>query len=364
MAAIPVEQALFLRQENGPPLLRARSAGFQDTWQPEVEELLAGFGDRPAGVACPSAVFAQPLGKQNVAVVHVADQDPDPHGRPRALGFHVLVLPRDAYVRFLGDPFLVSERALPAWDDPGPLPSLSWPADPLPRRSVREVQAVLQRIKQGALRENEEVPEAPAEPVPAEDRAEGPALLGGVQVLVDGGKLVFERPGPDTGLLRALWTLLPNSTRSHLWPASFAFSNALEFDALVVPRAPAEAYPGYTTEDQAADYPEGRYELALQTAAEAGDQQELDLLLSRRSWHETWRLGITVLVLFTLLALAARVLEFSPRAPEGPPASPGVQQKQAIIAASVVGVSEPWSQIALLPAARQAWNELRKQAPP
>ena len=57
-----------------------------------------------------------------------------------------------------------------------------------------------------------------------------PALLGGVQILVDGGKLVFLRPAPDPGLIRGLWTLLPGPMRTALWPATFAFGNALGFD--------------------------------------------------------------------------------------------------------------------------------------
>ena len=85
--------------------------------------------------------------------------------------------------------------------------------------------------------------------------------------LVDGGKLVFERPEPDHGLISGLWTLLPTTTRTALWPATYAFGNALQFDAVVVPRAERERYPGYTTEEQAADYPPGRYEMQLQTAA-------------------------------------------------------------------------------------------------
>src|SRR5437660_515974 len=88
--------------------------------------------------------------------------------------------------------------------------------------------------------------------------------------------VVFARPAPDPGLIRGLWTLLPHASRQELWPATFAFGNALGFDALVVPCRGDDDYAGYTTEEQAADYPAGNYELALQTAAEAGDQRALD----------------------------------------------------------------------------------------
>src|SRR5581483_8007314 len=158
---------------------------------------------------------------------------------------------------------------------------------------------VLQRVKAGALKEGED----PHAVVRTVENSESPALLGGVQVLLDGGRLVFERPAPDPDLLRALWTLLPYSARATLWPASFAFSNALGFDALVVPRALGDDYEGYTTEEQAADYPQGRYELNLQIAAESGDQVELDHLLNRRSLGETKKLGVILLVLLSILVV-------------------------------------------------------------
>jgi hypothetical protein len=352
--AFPVEQALYRRTGEGPPELLARSPGFQDDWLPQAEQLLTAFGERPPGVVCPEAVFAHPLNRDHVAVVHVADQ----LGDPAPLGFRVLVLPRAAYGRFVGDPFFLGEKLPPAWEARGSLPSLSWPAEPPPRRTVHDVQEVLRRLKSGALKEDEEVPEEDVERT--EQNSEGPALLGGVQALIDGCKLVFERPGPDTRLLRGLWTLLPTSTRSHLWPASFAFGNGLPFDAVVVRRARPDDFPGYTTEDQAADYPEGRYELRLQTAAEAGDQAELDALLGRRTWGETWRLGVTLLVVFVALVLASRLL-----LPHHPPPAPAEdpRPRQAAIVAGVVGAADPLRAATTYAASQATLRELAKSAP-
>jgi hypothetical protein len=124
-----------------------------------------------------------------------------------------------------------------------------------------------------------------------------------VQALIDGGRLVFQRPAPDTPLLQDLWTLLPASNRCELWPASFAFGNACRFDVVVTSRPNSDAYEGYLTEDQAADYPTGRYELNLQTAAEAGDQSELDALFARRSGAQTWRLGWLLIAAMLVLLL-------------------------------------------------------------
>lgn len=303
MDEIVIEQAFFHRPDRQRPTLLARSPGFHEEWQLEAEKLIAGFGERPAGTRCPLAIFAYPMGADQVAVVRVADR---PGDRPEQDGasFHFHVLPRQAYTTLFGDPFELAKRLPVTWEGRDSLAPCRLPAEPLPPRTVDDVRRVLQRLKR-PLDENGEPGE---ESTPSIDNAESPALLGGVQALVDGGRVVFERPAADTGLVPDLWTLLPNSTRCQLWPASFAFGNTLGFDALVVARAFGAEYNGYTTEDQAAEYPEGQYELNLQIAAEAGDQHRLDLLFQRRSWLETWRLALILLLAFLFLALAARVL--------------------------------------------------------
>jgi hypothetical protein len=363
MNDIVIEQAILIR-DRGSSRFLARSPGFLDDWQREAERLATQFGKRPAGVTCPAAVFAQPLGKQHVAIVQVADQGSDEAGRPAALGFHFLIVPKDAYVRMWGDPFPLAERATPIWHARGQLPALSWPAEPLPPRTVAEVRRVLQRTKGAALPEDEEIPpDWDRNDMVTPENSESPALLGGTQVLVDGGRLVFERPGPDTGLLSGLWTLLPTSTRNRLWPASFAFSNALGFDALVVPTGTRldDSYAGYTNEDQACEYPQGYYELNLQIAAEVGNQADLDSLLRRRSWGETWRLGLTLLVVFTVLAVALNLIQ-SPR--------PDTDRKEAqrraraATAAGVVGTgAHPWSAVGWLKADEHLREKPRLEAP-
>ncbi len=393
MSVIPFEEAVFLRADGHVPELQASSPGFSAEWLVEAERLVTCFGDRPAavrlppatlapssgsdrwsvtaGVTCPQAVFALPLGDKHAAVVHVADQTGDQAGGGSALGFHFLVLPRSDYRRYFGDPFELARRLPPAWDSAGALvpqtlpartlpartlPARTLPAEPLPPRTVGQLRAVLQRVKAGALRENED-PET-VERTP--ENAQSPALLGGVQILVDGGRVVFERPAPEPGLIEGLWTLLPNTTRAELWPASFAFGNALGFDAVVVPRAAGDEFENYYGEEQAAEYPPGRYELALQTAAEHGDQRELDRLLNRRSLAETWRLGLTILVLVTALALAARLLDLL--GTQGPPTFVQERHRQrAMIAAGLAGQHDLWNTLGLLPVARTAWNRIDEQ---
>ncbi len=309
MDDIPIEQALWIGT-NGRFRLLGRSPGFPDEWLTEAEELCAAFGEPPAGVDCPPCVFAQPFGKHHVAVVQVADQTPKsevPNSKsefrsPKSengdshsdkddllssdfgfrisnlhLGFRQLVFPRQAYALLGADPFALADRFPPPWDLRGDLPALSTPPT-LQARTVEEVQQVLKS-------------------------PEGPALLGGVQALIDGGRLVFQRPAPDTPLLQNLWMLLPASNRGELWPASFAFGNTLRFDVVVTSRPNSDAYEGYLTEDQAADYPQGRYEFNLQVAAEAGDQAELDVLFSRRSRSQTWCLGWLLIAAMLVLLL-------------------------------------------------------------
>jgi hypothetical protein len=360
---IPIEQAVYHRKPGAAPTLHARSPDFADEWLSAVADLLTGFGERPFGVACPSAVFARPLGEGHVAVVQVADLQSAEPGQLAPLGFRVLVLPRAAYQRYLGDPFAVADRFPPSWQVAGALEPLNTPAEPLPQRSVADVQRVLQRVKAHALREDEEPPTLEQDRERAAELAESPALLGGVQVLVDGGRVVFERPGPDTELMRGLWTLLPTRLRCELWPASFAFGNALGFDALIVARAAGEAFAGYTDEDQAAEYPQGNYELRLQVAAEAGDQHELDALFARRSWAETWRLGLTLLGLLAVLVVALRLLAPGPGRREPPTLSPAERAERASLAAGVVSSAHPWTALSLLQVGLKKYSPERKPAP-
>jgi hypothetical protein len=351
MNTIPIEQAVYHRPDGEAPQFRGRSPGFLDAWLPEAERWVHGFGTRPEGFACPLAVFAQPLGKKHVAVVQVSDTIGN-HDAPR-LGFRVLVLPRTAYVGLLGgDPFALAERLPAEWRD-GELPTLALPEEPPHRRTVEEVRQVLQRTR-APLPEDDDL--SPEEVVVAQ--AESPALLGGVQVLVDGGKVFFRRQRPDTELLRGLWTLLPTSTRAALWPASFAFSNRLGFDAVVLPFCDDEHLAYYNDEDQAADYPAGRYEINLQVAAEAGDQAELDSLFGRRSVAETWRLGVTLLAVVSVAVLV--IHGFAPPQRRGADSrltlSRDEHVQRAAAAAGIVAVRDPWTALRMLEAGNRLWS--------
>lgn len=306
-----IEQAIYGCQESGYRML-GESPGFTAAGlADEARRMCAAFGERPAGIACPFAVFAQPLGSRHVAVVQVADQGRDDLGRPGALAFRLLVVSRSFYADLDGDPFLLSDRFPPVWSARGGLPTLSWDGGTPPRRTVAEVRAILD--------------------VEHERTA---MLLGGVQLLVDGGRFVLVRSAPEPELIRHLWTLLPSSTRLEVWPATFAFGNKLRFQLLATPSAAGDEFAGYVTEEAAGDYPAGRYEYALQQAAEQDDQAEVDALFARRSRRQTIRLAAALLVGFAAIAFVLRspLINLAPlpppaaapkgdeRAPQLPPA--------------------------------------------
>ena len=121
---------------------------------------------------------------------------------------------------------------------------------------------------------------------------------------MDGARVVFVRTQPDAAVLQRLWQLLPDSVRGELRVATFAQSNKLGFDVFVAP----QAEPPCVTEEQAGDYPQGRYEFALQVAVESGDEAELARLLSRRSSREAMRLMFRILVAALVVGLVIRVI--------------------------------------------------------
>lgn len=271
MADLTIEQALAVAGQ-----VVARSPGFEADWEPEFLRLCAAFGAPPAGDYLPTCVFARPLSRDRVAVIQTATP-----GQPPRLEFHCLSLPASLYAA-VGDPIRIAEQFPPPWGETVALPTLAW-LDELSPRSVAQVQRVLQE-------------------------EDGPTLLGAAQAIVDGGRVVFERPFPAPDLLHRLWTLLPDSTRAEVWPASYAFGPGLDVHAVVVPKADPAAFSGYVTEAQAGDYPEGRYELNLQVAAEAGDQSAIDRLFARRSSRQTLRLAVMLVLIATGLAIVVRVL--------------------------------------------------------
>jgi hypothetical protein len=246
----------------------ARSDDFDEDWRPEVERIVEGFG-LPRGVVAPECLFAVPFAGRRVAVVSVS-------GRR----FRFLILARALY-DVIPDPFVIAERFPPRWD--APLPSLEWPSEPLPKRTVAQLDAI---FKHG----------------------DGPFLLGACQTLVDSGRIALSREHPEPRLCRDLWNLLPDSTRRQTSLATFAYATVPGFGLVVLPEVPDGGLPGYLTEDQTRDYPESRYERELQTAVEAGDQRTIDRLLARRTSTETLRLALWMVLGAAVASVAMRVI--------------------------------------------------------
>jgi hypothetical protein len=352
MSTSPLEQALFVRPDRQPPRLVARSAGFQDAWLAEADALILGFGDRPVeSFRCPPTVFAKPLTATHIAIVRVCDEAST--SLPTAFRFHFLIVEKQAYEHWIRDPFMLAEKFTPTWDATDSLPTLTIPENSFQARTLAQVQGVLKRVKASALREGED-PESPDfERTP--ENSESPALLGGAQVLVDDGRLVFERPNGDLALVSGLWLLLPEATRARLWPTSFAFSADLEFDVLVLPHVDEAGLEGYTTEEQAAHYPEGTYESSLQRAAEQGTQAELDYVFQKRDSRSVIRLALLLLIAVSALVLMSRLLDLLPT---GPP--PDHHHKVAA-AAGIVAVGEPWTALGMIAQGNALWQPAEKK---
>lgn len=270
-----IPQLLIACERNGPVILgRSEGIGFRD------EE----FARRTAiGLTTPSPVHhaeavtcSLPAGPGHVAVITQPPPPPEAHAPPVLLRF--LFVPVELY-RWLGDPFLLADRLPPSPHARGDLPMLEWPDEPLPARRVEDARAAL-KAHDGSL------------------------LLGAAQALVDGASIRIVRPGPVPGLVRDIWALLPDSARAELHPAEFDPGGNQVFALAIVPERPERWPPGTIDDDQVRNYPEGRFELALQIAAEAGDQWAFNRLMRRRTPREVLRAAVFAIV-FTLAALAA-----------------------------------------------------------
>ncbi len=258
---------LLLTHDSAGPRPVAQSPGVTPALAEAALQAAARYG--PPTVA---ALFVVDLSPAMVAVVRTA-------GAPSA-GFHFLLLSRPLY-GLLGDPFEIADRDPPVWAARGNLPDRAWPAEPLPGRTVAQV---LDAFHAGDM----------------------PWLLGGAQALLDGARLVFGSDAPDEARLRCLWKLLPDRSRADLRPATFAQNLDLNFHATVTP-TPAVTPANHLTADQTRDYPEGRYELALQVAVESGDQAALDRLFARRTSADVLRFALTAVGVATAAALLAKL---------------------------------------------------------
>jgi hypothetical protein len=268
-----VQQLVVVRIAMTPKVV-AKSAGVDFVVEEFALRAAVKFGPRPVNVACPAAVFAHEIDAKRIVIVQAADRADGSADPP--LAFRFLIFSRELYSH-LGDPFAIADRYPPNFDARGSLPELAWPEEPLPPRKVGDLHAILKA-------------------------GDGPFLLGTTQALLDGAHVAVVRPAPDPELARNVWQLLPDRIRCDLWPATFAFAGDLNFHFAVV----ASPVKGSLSEEQAKDYPEGRYESALQVAIESSDQAELDRLLARKPSVEVLRLAVGMVVFAVIVAVIVK----------------------------------------------------------
>jgi hypothetical protein len=202
--------------------------------------------------------------------------------RQRGEHSHWLALKGSLY-RLIHDPFRLTREFPALFDATGDLPSLPWIHGRPTPRTLADVQKVLRD-------------------------GDGPTLLGTAQVLVDGGRVGFERPHPDPAILEQVWMLLPDSVRGEVLFSTFAKNAQPGFDLVVTPLFNPDDFPGFLNETQAGDYPEGRYELAVQMAVETEDEARMLELFARRSGSQAMRLAWTMLLSAIGLGLAMRFI--------------------------------------------------------
>lgn len=295
-----IEQALYgVAPLKGYGFL-ANSTGFLEPWKVAAEQLCTHYGERPAGITFTGALFALPLVSGRIAIVEVRDQGTDDQGRPGALEFRILAVPVSLYRDLGGDPFWIAAQWPPDWAARGALPSLQIQSTP-PERTTATLRPVLQR-------------------------ADSPVLLGATQGLLDGSRLQLIRTAPAPDLVRGLWQLLPTRSRESMWPCTYSFRARPEFHVQVVPPT-QPMLPYMLTEEQAADYPEGRYELSLQTAVENQDEAELYRLLQRSSRQQMLWLALALLALFLIVPVGSALMprpQPQPRPPHQPTTPPGL----------------------------------------
>jgi hypothetical protein len=270
---LTIPHALLVADSSGVRVV-TRSDDFPEAWDSTAVRMVEGFGPRPDGVSVPAAVAVLPFDKTSTAVIQFADH-------AGGLAFRLLILNRKLYDA-ISDPFAVSEAYPPNWSARDSLPPLRWTPDPTPARTVADVAAVLHH--------------------------DGPLLLGATQALVDGGRVALKREAPDDATIRRIWQLLPYSTRNELAVATFAFGTDPRFQFSVTPNPPEKMPFGTLSEENCRDVPEGRYELALQLAAESLNQAEIDRLFLRRSSKDTLKLALLMVGVALVALLVSKLV--------------------------------------------------------
>jgi hypothetical protein len=262
--SVSLAQLSVLADAAGPRVV-GRSAGVSFETEEAVLKVISRYG-RPAAGFTNDSVFVLLLGNGDTRLIaSVRPGDP--------CVFQIVLA--DKGILDL-DSFAVA-ATLPISATRGELPPLVFD---IPRGRERPVAAVRDILQKG----------------------DAPLLLGAAQALLDGCKIAVSSADVPATFVRDLWQLLPDLSRAELSFATFSPSADLNFDVAVLPAVPAKGIKGFLSADQVRDYPEGRYELALQRAAENGDQAALNRLFARRTSSQVLRMVIGM-ILFAFIVV-------------------------------------------------------------
>ena len=268
LPSIVLPQLSILRDTAGPRVV-GRSAGIPFEIEEHALKLAVKFGVRPEGTTCPPGVFV--VRSQSGPLIFLTTFAELP-GHGSTLAFRTTYF--DTSLRGGIDP-LDYESRFPAKGAKGDLDPIEWEGATGPQRTVATVRDILKA-------------------------GDSSLLLGVAQALLDGCKIALIQSEVGPNFAREVWQLLPEMARAELTVATFACSVDLNVNLAVLPDG-VPIPSGFLTANQAREYPEGRYELALQLAAENGNQAELDRLFARKTSNQILRM-VVAMILFALVA--------------------------------------------------------------
>ncbi|MFO0936052.1 MAG: hypothetical protein U0798_05980 [Gemmataceae bacterium] len=274
-SSITLPQLSLIRDSSGPRVL-GRSPEIPFEVEEQALSIVLRFGARGSASTIPAGTF---LLKSRTGDRLFLGSFAESPGLESTLLFRLTYFAHK--FRPLVDPFRFAER-FPANGAKGELPLIDWEPVPEPHRPV---EAIRELLKTG----------------------DSPLLLGVTQALLDGCKIAISTKEASPEFVQQVWQLMPEMARWETTFTTFAASVELNVDLAVVAEG-VPIPPGFLTAEQARDYPEGRYELSLQLAAEEGNQHKLDKLFSRKTSNQVLRMVITMIVFAFIAIVIIRLL--------------------------------------------------------
>jgi len=246
-------------------------------WEELARDIVTGFGVAPAGFGEVSALLCLPFGERHWAVTQVESRSEG------TVGFRILILSKTDWLQGI-DPFALNRDYPPNWDNCGQADSIEY-----------ELNFAPATVEQAASW------------LAGQDHA---TLLGGLQAILDGARLWHESSSPLSAYAQTLWNLLPYRSRFDFSFATFAFQPIpeLKYQALPKGAIPAPLPMGVLSLQQTGDYPLGRYEQALQLAIEETNTDEFEVLLRRRTSHDTLKLAVGLIAAMIVGLVVMRLL--------------------------------------------------------